>query len=262
MVKYAHSLTSARKIKESSDFLCEGFHLVEEAIVSQQKIRFIFSTSRILKSKEGLRLFEQARREKIKWFLVTDQIVIYLSSTVTPQEIIAVVKKPEWQWPLKPLSSILGLYQIQDAGNLGTILRSSEALGGQGVLLTSSSCDPFNSKVVRASMGSIFRVPIMSNGSWESYHEWFVQNKLMTVALDAHASKSLFQLKTDIPIAFWLGSEGSGLPEELMHKCQERVFIPMAKPVESLNIAVAASLALFFINLQNGYTDFSKEILV
>ncbi len=246
MVKHAYSLKIPKKSKEADDFLCEGFHLVEEALKSGLHLRFIFATSEGWKRPEGERIYAAAHREKVKCFEVPSKIIVYISDTVTPQGILAVAEKIPSRWPEPPFKLILGLHQVQDAGNLGTIFRSAEAFGAQGVFLTEGCCDPFNPKVVRASMGSLFRVPFVQNEKWETYQTWFRQRNIQSTALVRDGQITLPEVKLLPPMALWLGSEGSGLPTELTESCDERVTIAMAGEVESLNVAVTASLALFW----------------
>src|ERR1041385_6816541 len=120
MVKHAYSLKVPKKSKDSLDFLCEGFHLVEEALKSDLKCRFIFATKEGWNHPDGKRIFERAQRDKVRCFEITSKIVAYLADTVTPQGVFAVVGKPELKWPEGPMGTVLGIYQEQDAGNMGT----------------------------------------------------------------------------------------------------------------------------------------------
>lgn len=246
MVKHAYSLKVPKKAKESEDFLCEGFHLIGEALQTGLRCRFIFGTEMAFKLEEGQKILEAAHRAKTKCFEVPSKIIAYVSDTVTPQGILAVVGKPQPSWPQKPFSKVLAVHQVQDAGNMGTLFRSAEAAGAQGIFLTEGCCDPFNPKVVRASMGSLFRLPFQMGGAWTSYMDWLKQNDFRSYGLAAEGTKSLTELEFSSPQAFWVGAEGAGLPEELLGACDERISIPMAGKVESLNVGVAASLALFW----------------
>ena len=119
MVKHAYSLKVPKKAKDSEDFLCEGFHLVREAFRSGLKIRFIFAQKEAWNSSEGKVIAVDAHREKVKCFEVPPNIIAYVSDTVTPQGILAVVKKPPPSWPEKPFSTVLAVHQVQDAGKYG-----------------------------------------------------------------------------------------------------------------------------------------------
>ncbi len=250
MVKHAYSLKIPKKSRDLEDFLCEGFHLVREALKSGLKCRFIFATKGAWDNPEGQEIQAAAQREKVRCFEVIPKIISYISDTVTPQGILAVVGKMPAQWPSEPLSRVVAVYQVQDAGNMGTLFRSAEAFGVQGILLTEGCCDPYSPKVVRASMGSLFRVPFVQNEKWEAYEDYLKQRQFHSYALAAQAAEPLTKVKFSTPVAFWVGSEGAGLPDELVRACDAAVSIPMAGQVESLNVGVAASLALFWAHFQ------------
>lgn len=250
MVKHAYSLKIPKKSKELDDFLCEGFHLVREALKSGLKCRFIFGTKEAWENAEGKEILAAAHREKVKCFEAPSKIISYISDTVTPQGILAVVGKLPAQWPAEPYTRVLAVYQVQDAGNMGTLFRSAEAFGFHGVLLTEGCCDPYNPKVVRSSMGSLFRVPFVQNEKWEACQGWLKEKQFHTFALAAQAAQPLSEAKASAPIAFWVGSEGAGLPEDLVKACEGSVSIPMTGQVESLNVGVAASLAMFWAHFR------------
>jgi TrmH family RNA methyltransferase len=244
MVKHAFSLKNPKKIKDAEDFLCEGFHLVGEAFASGLNLRFIFATPEAQATDEGRKLFELSKKEKTRWIPVNSKIIAYVSDTTTPQGILAVAQKPAARWPSQPLSLILCLDRLQDAGNVGTLFRSAEAFGVQGVLLTEGCCDIFNPKVVRSSMGSIFRVPFQTSQSEESAMAWLKEQGVSSLALSGTAESLLWDLSLPKAVGLWVGSEGAGLSEDLMKACDARVKIPMQGKVESLNAGVAGSLAL------------------
>jgi TrmH family RNA methyltransferase len=250
MVKHAYSLKVPKKLKESGDFLCEGYHLAGEALQSRWKCRFLFITEQGRHHPEGREILEAAQKNKVRVFNVSSKIISYVSDTVTPQGILAVVEKPMPAWPQKPFGLVLAVHQVQDPGNMGTLLRSAEAFGVRAVFVTEESCDLFNPKVVRSSMGSIFRLPFQTGAGWNAYQEWFSKNGFYTYALTHRADKSLTEMKFTHPAAIWAGAEGKGLPEDLAASCHGKVRIPMEGKVESLNVGIAASLALFWAKQQ------------
>ena len=145
-----------------------------------------------------------------------------------------------------PLLAIAG---VQDPGNLGTILRSAEAFGAGGALLWEGTVSPFNPKVVRASAGSIFRLPVArvklstALGRMREYG-------LRLIATASHKGTPLDQAKLAGPLAIFIGSEGAGLPRDLIKEMDEVVAIPQAPQVESLNAGVAASIVLYEVARQ------------
>src|ERR1700722_17549269 len=208
MVKHAYSLRVPKKLKIAEDFLCEGFHLVQEAFKSDLKLRFIFGTKEGLAHSDGLAIQELAKRSKVRCFEVTPQIISYLSDTVSPQGMLAVVKKIESALPAQSDGLFLGVHQVQDAGNMGTLFRSAEAFGVKHIFLTEGCCDPFNPKVVRAAMGSLFRVPYMLGQNWTEYMDWAGQNQVHSYALTQLGSKSITDVKFSNKGMIWVGAEG------------------------------------------------------
>ncbi len=245
MVKHAHSLTVPKKLRESTDFLCEGFHLVRDALASGVKVRYVLATPTAESRPEGKDLAVMSSRAKTRWVRVSEKIIQYLSDTPSPQGIVAVAAKPELRWPLEPLSLALVAHGVQDPGNTGALIRTAEAAGASGVILTGGCCDPFNPKAVRAAMGSLFRIPVQSGVPWSEALEWLRGRGVVSTALMPRADRTLGEL-TEKPRAYWVGSEGEGLPEKITSACDERVRIPMGGQVESLNVGASAAIALFY----------------
>ena len=144
--------------------------------------------------------------------------------------------------PYQPL--VIVLSGIQDPGNLGTILRSAEAFGASGVLLGEGTVSQFNSKAVRASAGSAFRLPVVAVKLEEAIPH-LREAGLRLVATSSHGGTPADQANLASPFAVFIGNEGSGLPGELMSQMDETAAVPHAGQVESLNAAVAASILLY-----------------
>ena len=133
---------------------------------------------------------------------------------------------------------------LQDPGNLGTILRSAEAFGAAGVFLTEGTVSPYNSKVLRGSAGSIFRLPFLQISSGELI-ALLRQRGVRLLATSSHKGTPLPEVTWTLPLAIFIGNEGAGLPREIMHQMDETLVIPQAAQVESLNAGVAASIVLY-----------------
>jgi TrmH family RNA methyltransferase len=133
---------------------------------------------------------------------------------------------------------------LQDPGNLGTILRSAEAFGAAGGFLTEGTVSPYNSKVLRGSAGSIFRLPLVRIASAELI-PLLRQHGVRLLATSSHKGTPLPKISWTLPLAIFIGNEGAGLPRELMLQMDETMAIPQAAQVESLNAGVAASIVLY-----------------
>lgn len=143
---------------------------------------------------------------------------------------------------------IVVLAGVQDPGNVGTILRSAEAFGSAGVVLSEGTVSPFNSKVIRASAGSMFRLPVVlakAQGEMEKISAGMRQENIRLIATSSHKGTALDVARLTGPCAVFIGSEGSGLPRNLMALVDELVAIPHAAQVESLNAGVAGSIVLY-----------------
>jgi RNA methyltransferase, TrmH family len=223
----------------------EGPHLLEEALRAGLQLRCVFVSERMQPWIESLRL-----SPGIEILVVPSDFLAATLSTETPQPVAALVESPEWNWEqiLKPKTGsaalVLVLAGIQDPGNLGTIIRSAEAFGATGVICLPGTVNPWNSKAVRASAGSIFRVPLLSVAEDEALnHLRDAGVRLLTTTVGGAQPAN----STDLagPVALVIGNEGSGVPAGLAAKADAAVTIPCPGPVESLNAAVAASVLLY-----------------
>jgi RNA methyltransferase, TrmH family len=228
----------------------EGFHILEEAIRSGLKFRAIFfSTSAEPRSE---RLLQQMAAH-VETILLPDQLFASVVPTDAPQGVAALVRCK--MFTLEDVLSkstagpLLAIAGVQDPGNLGTILRSAEAFEAGGVLLGEGTVSPFNPKAVRASAGSVFRLPLVRVAFTEVLEQLRARG-LRLIATSSHKGTPLPEANLSGPLAFFIGNEGAGLPRELLAKMDETVAIPHSSKVESLNAGVAASIVLYEIARQ------------
>jgi RNA methyltransferase, TrmH family len=171
-------------------------------------------------------------------------------ATETPQPIAALVEPPDWTWAhllgthRGGAALVIVLAAVQDPGNLGTILRSAEAFGATGVVSLQGTVSAWNPKAVRASAGSVFRVPLLAAGERECF-EGLREAGLKVLATTVHAAQPADLVDLADPIALVIGNEGSGVREDLAARADGEITIPCPGPVESLNAAVAASVLLY-----------------
>ena len=234
---------------DAGDCAIEGVRIVEEAIRSGLIFRAVFFRESAQNVAE--KLLPQIGSH-VETLLVPDKIFDAAVPSETPQGIAALVRLREFslddileRLQVGPVVVVVGL---QDPGNLGTTLRSAEAFGSAGVVLGEGTVSPFNTKVIRASAGSIFRLPVVlakSKGGLESDIAKFRSQSLRLIATSAHKGTPLDQARLTEPSAIFIGSEGSGLPRNLMAQVDELIAIPHAPQVESLNAGVAGSIVLY-----------------
>ena len=229
----------------------EGMRILEEAIRSGLKFKAAFF--RASAENRAERLLPQIAAN-VETLLLPDKLFANAVPSETPQGVAALVRckpfKLEDVLAKSQAGPLLAIAGVQDPGNLGTILRSAEAFGAGGVLLGEGTVNPFNSKVIRASAGSVFRLPIVQAnlaGTLDQMREL----GLRLIATSSHKGTPLDQATLTGPLAIFIGSEGAGLPHDLLAEMTEIVAIPHAASVESLNAGVAASIVLYEVARQN-----------
>lgn len=228
----------------------EGWRVMEEAVRSGLRFRAVFFN--ISAQAKAHRLLPQIGAH-VETLLLPDKLFASAVPSETPQGVAALVRWKESSLDdvfakseTGPLVAIAG---IQDPGNLGTILRSAEAFGASGVLLGEGTVSSFNPKVVRASAGSIFRLPVVRVKLLDAVRR-AKDHSLRLLATSSHKGIPLSQANLAGPLAIFIGSEGAGLPANLMAEMDEVVAIPHAPQVESLNAAVATSIVLYEVARQ------------
>ena len=223
----------------------EGVKLLEEALRNGRHVDSVFfsESARPLAAK----LLPQIS-ERTETLVLPNALFNSIVPTDTPQGVAALLKLQPFTAPQileransGPLVVAAGL---QDPGNLGTILRSAEAFGAAGVFLTEGTVSPYNSKVLRGSAGSIFRLRFLQIPSGELIPLLRRQGVRM-LATSSHKGTPLPEVSWTLPLAIFIGNEGAGLPSEIVHQMDETIVIPQAAQVESLNAGVAASIVLY-----------------
>jgi len=223
----------------------EGMRILEEAIRSGLKFKAVFFRNSAENKAE--RLLPQLAAH-VETLLLPDKLFASAVPSETPQGVAALVRcktfKLEEILAKSQSGPLVAVAGIQDPGNLGTILRSAEAFGAGGVLLGEGTVSSFNSKVIRASAGSAFRLPIAQTKLAEALHQ-IRERGLRLIATSSHKGISLDKANLTGPLVIFIGNEGAGLPRELLTEMSETVVIPHSPSVESLNAGVAASIVLY-----------------
>lgn len=233
----------AKERKKDGIFLAEGIKMFEEAPLDSIVEVFI---SESLEQKADA--FYKKKLLQIGYEVVSDEVFAKMSDTQTPQGILTILKRPEYNLDLllkreNPLFVILE--NLQDPGNLGTIVRTGEGAGITGVIMSTGTVDIFNPKTIRATMGSIFRVPFLYVEDMADTIQKLHKHGVHTYA--AHlAGKTYYQdVSLKEPTAFLIGNEGNGLTKETADMAESYIKIPMEGQVESLNAAVATALLMY-----------------
>jgi RNA methyltransferase, TrmH family len=249
LVKELRQAFAKAERDQEGDCAIEGVRIVEEAIRSGLKFRAVFFKEAAQNLAE--RLLPQIGAH-VETLLLPDRLFDSSVPSETPQGVAALVRIKEFSledlMQRVQVGPIVVLAGVQDPGNVGTILRSAEAFGSAGVVLSEGTVSPFNSKVIRASAGSMFRLPVVlakAQGEMEKISAGMRQENIRLIATSSHKGTALDVARLTGPCAVFIGSEGSGLPRNLMALVDELVAIPHAAQVESLNAGVAGSIVLY-----------------
>ena len=230
LIKSVYSLKDKKGRKEQGLYVVEGFKMVNEAISAGANITRIFATEEALKNIDS---------KNYEVVLVTEEVFSYISGEVTPQGVLATVKIPEN--PIsEPSGNALILDGVQDPGNIGTIIRTACAFGYKDIYLL-NTVDPYSPKAVRASMSGIYFVNLYKT----NYETLFnVLKNVKIIALDM-GGEDIANVKVSGKFALCVGNEANGLSSEILRGKDLCVSIPMSKNSESLNAAVALSIAMY-----------------
>ncbi len=234
-VKLARSLLTRKGRWKHKLFLAEGVRIIKEAISAGFKPVFVFY-SEDFAHKEALPL------EEVPCYEVPEAIIKAISSTVTPQGIVAVFPFPELPLPGKWELAVV-LDGVQNPENLGAVMRTAAAAGAAFLATTPGSADPFNPKAVRAAMGAHFYIPLKPNASWEELRRLFEGKQILLA--DPQGPVPYFAVDWTAPSVLVIGGEARGATGEARQLAHQIVSIPMARPIESLNAAVAAGIILY-----------------
>lgn len=236
---------SAKYRRQSGCFIAEGLRVCVDAVLSGAKIEALFVTEAAIE--KNYDAFNKLSSHADETFILSSALFGYISDTQTPQGFLCIIKTLDKSAHFDKIDNggkYLILDNVQDPNNLGTILRSAEAFGVCGVIMSDDCCDIYNPKVVRGSMGAVFRLAILSV---RSLPEWFAEHpKLNTYAavVDKDAEK-VNKITFEAPCAVVIGNEGNGIRVETAAACNHKITIPMDGKAESLNASVAAAILIW-----------------
>jgi TrmH family RNA methyltransferase len=234
-------------------FVVEGIHLVNEALLAQVKIEcIIYSISQGIPKE----IHRDKADSQTEWIGVSDAVLAKCSDTITPQGVFAVVHK--WESDIQRIMSdqqalVIAIDGIQDPGNLGTIIRSADAVGATGVVIGKGSVDLYNPKTVRATMGSLFHLPIVES-DLEVVLPQVSKMSVDIISTGLDAERHCYA--EDFTKGIWIivGNEGQGVSAAVSPFVNRQVLIPMAGQAESLNVAMAATIILYEALRQREYS--------
>ncbi len=252
-IKAIKKLKEKKYRDETNEYIIEGIKLLKEAIEEKVNIKTIVvcedceedsikNTNKPSSQIEQSLLYEIAKYECI---YVTKKIFNMLSEVKSPQGILAVVEKGDNIENINYSEDIiLALDGIQDPGNLGTILRTLDSANLKQIILSENSADPYNPKVVRSTMGAIFRMNIIRTENLAKTLQSIKKHKFEIVATSLDTEKSIYNINYNKKVIV-IGNEANGVSKEIQDLADEKVKIPMLGKTESLNASVAASIIIY-----------------
>jgi len=251
IVSYVKKSSNRKKDKV---FIVEGMKMIKE--IPQEYILEVYASKNYM---SGISDDEKSILENIRcgYEEVTDEVFDKMSDTKTPQGLLALVRQKEYEIEdlfkppilkgkktnFKPL--ILILEDVQDPGNIGTIVRMAEGAGVSGIIMTRGCADIYSPKVVRSTMGAIFREPFIYTDDIIQTISFLKEKKIKIYAAHLKGKKSYEEIDMTFGLAFMIGNEGKGLKDETSNMADEYMIIPMFGKVESLNAAISASILSF-----------------
>lgn len=242
-------LVNARKVRDGKrreQIFIEGRRLAAEALRSS----IVIDECLISDEFRDDDLLNAINDRTTNIWIVANRLFKSIADTNEPQGIVFLARRPsigviDVQIETAKLPLVLFLNEINNPANLGAILRSAEAAGVAGVIISANSADVFSPRSIRAAMGSSLRLPVLENANFLEVIDWAKDRKLTTVAADISAKQSYTEMDWSRPALLIFGSEAHGLSLEQLNHVDEKILIPMENGVESLNLGVSAGIILF-----------------
>ena len=242
IVKYIKKLREKKARDEFGEFIIEGTKMIEEAVREKVKIKMVVVCEELNQSPIPKDVLYKIAKEKVIY--VNDKIFKTLTDVTTPQGILAIVEKNIRTEIDYSKDLYLVLDSIQDPGNMGTILRTADSIGLNQIIVSKGNIDCYNSKVIRSSMGSIFRVNVVEVEDLPKTIKEMKKHKLQILATDLSANCSIYDVDYKKSVIV-IGNEGNGVSKDVLNLADKKIKIFMNGKTESLNVAVATGIILY-----------------
>ena len=244
LVKYCNKLQNPKFRKQEKMILVDGMQTIEGFVSDKIVFEYLFL-------KKDNSCLDKIQAKNIVF--VTDEILKKISTTKSPTDVIGIIKEPQIDKNIfKNLSKIALIDGIKDAGNLGTIIRSAAAFSIDGIILYNDCVDLYNTKVIRSTAQNIFKLPIIRTNDKSFIMELKKNHKFISTVVNS--KKDIFDVDYNDNFIIAFGSEAFGISAEIAQMSDEKITIAMDNNVESLNLAICASIAFAFIKHKNNFT--------
>ena len=244
LIKHIKKLKDKKHRDESNEYIIEGVKLIEEAVKENARIKKIIvceDTTRTYEIPTHI-MYEIAKYECV---YVTDKIFASITQVTNPQGIMAIIEKGDTDAQIDYTQDIIvALDDVQDPGNLGTILRTVDSIGLNQIIVSKGTADAFNSKVVRSTMGAIFRVKIIEVENLPQAIKEMRRHRFKLMVTSLQTDNSIYDIQFNKKIIV-IGNESNGVSKEIQEMADEKAKIPMLGKTESLNASVAAGVVMY-----------------
>lgn len=238
-IKYFISLNDKKTRMNAKRFIIEGYHLVNEASKTNLLEAIISTDEKELK-----------KINNVKRYLVNDAIINKIATTKNPQNILGIVKMLDHNITnLVPIikenkTKLIMLDDVNDPGNLGTIIRTAAGLGYDGIIMSPNTVDLYNEKVIRSTQGVMFKIPIIK-ANLQEVIKMLKKEKVFCIGTALTNAKDVKHITKKDKFAICLGNEAKGISKEVLDNMDENVKIAMKNDVESLNVSIAAGIIMY-----------------
>jgi TrmH family RNA methyltransferase len=247
LIKRVRLLGDRRHRRREGAFVVQGAQPVWQAVEAAADVEVLITAPDLLSEPAAGMVAEQEARG-VRVARLSESLFARIADREGPTGLAAIVRgrTPGLDELGVPRDAVfVALHEVANPGNLGTIIRTAEAAGAAGVILIGHAADPFDPAAVKASMGALFSVPVAAEPSSSAFLDWCRQQGIAVAVTSAKGSGSLWNTQIPRPVAILMGSEGPGLPEDLLAAGDIRLRIPMTGTAESLNLAVATGILLY-----------------
>jgi RNA methyltransferase, TrmH family len=248
LVKRVRALGERKYRRREGAFVVQGIQPVWQAVEARADIEVLLVAPDLLRHRGALDMVDAQAAAGVRVARLTGELFGRISDRDAPAGLAAIVRGEPATLPTLTVPGdavFVALHSVGNPGNVGTIIRTASAAGAAGVILIGPSADPHDPAAVKASMGALFTVPVATAESGDDFLAWAETSGVTVAATSARASVSCWDADWQLPLVLLLGSEGAGLPDELLDGADVRVAIPMTGTAESLNLAVAAGILLY-----------------
>ncbi|MFL6163673.1 MAG: TrmH family RNA methyltransferase [Jatrophihabitantaceae bacterium] len=248
VVKRVRLLADRKHRRRQQAYVVEGLQPVWRAVSAGRQLEAVIVAPELLTNPAALEMVEELAAAGVPVTRVSADIFRRLSDRDGPAGLAAIVRGGLGdldELVVTDDSVFVVLHEPRNPGNIGTIIRTADAAGATGVILLGHTADPLSAAAIKASMGSLFGLPVVAVAEPAELLDWVGANGVRLVAMSGGGTAELWSAEFGRPLAILLGNEGAGLPDTMLAAAQQSVRIPMGGTAESLNVAAAAAVVLY-----------------